>query len=64
MAVKPKRRPKIKASQIRTALGKMREQQIRPDINGDIHFMCVEGRYWVPYDERDSWLLGKPLGAS
>lgn len=53
---------KLTIKKIRKTLEKMKQAQIRPDMNGDIRFvMDTKGR-WHPVDERDSWLSGKPVG--
>ena len=55
----------ITAKLIRNAIDKMREAQVRPDLSGNLNFRIdpAMGCYH-PFDERDSWLSGKPVGGA
>lgn len=55
----------VTINMIREAMTKIRETQVRPDLDGNINFQVdpKTGR-WHPFDERDFWLSGKPVGGA
>jgi len=54
----------IAFTMIRKAIENMRQYQVRADLSGNLNFRQMPDGHWKPFDERDSWLCGKPVGAS